>query len=152
MNDDELKKKFADELLKNPGDPFPIALALFPDNTNRALRVATEWPQDIVVLEYIANVKKEKREEDYLPTKADLCRKIWDKLDKPFVYSEDFVKLAKLYADIMGYIEKPQTNIKVDNTTVNNKVMVVKTCESDNEWEQRALRQQEKLINADSIN
>ena len=59
MDERDAKAKFARLLLKEPGDPFAVALRVFPDDTKKALRVANEWPADPEVLDL-----QEKAEED----------------------------------------------------------------------------------------
>lgn len=148
MTEEELKAEFAKLLLKTPNDPFKAALLLFPDNTSRALRVANEWPADPEVMAAQAELLEEDGELAYLPTKADFARKIWDKMDEERLAPEDFAKLGKLYADVRGFIEKPQTNINTNVNNVTNRVMVVRESQSDADWEAKLRKQQEDLTNA----
>ncbi len=78
MSELALKLQFAKLLLKTPTEPFKAALALFPDNRNRALRVANEWPCDLEVIAAKEDAVEEVGEMAFLPTKAEACRKIWD--------------------------------------------------------------------------
>jgi len=148
MSDEELKAEFARLLLKSPSDPFKAALMLFPDNTNRALRVANDWPADPEVMAAQAALLEEDGELSFLPTKADFARKIWDKMDEERLAPEDFAKLGKLYADVRGFIEKPQTNINNNVNNVTNRVMVIRESESNDDWEAKLRKQQEDLTNA----
>jgi hypothetical protein len=145
---DELedKKKFAAELLRNPQQPFVAALAVYPDNNNWALFVATHWPQDADVLKFQQEILKDHPETDFLPTEAELARAIWDKMNAKFTPIEDFTKLGKLYAEIRGFIKKTDTNITV-NANTDNRVMVVKDLGTDEEWENKASKQQQALLN-----
>ena len=144
----QLKAAFARLLLKNPDDPFKAALAVFPDNTSRALRVANEWPGDSEVLNFQAELIEEDGELSFLPTKADLARNIWDKMQSDRICADDYAKLGKLYADVRGFIEKPQTNINNNVNNVTNRVMVVRESASDADWEAKLRKQQEELTNA----
>lgn len=144
----EYKKRFAKEFLKTPSDPFKAALVVFPNNTARALRVANEWPNDPEVLSIKAEVLEDVGEMNLLPSKADLARSIWDKMQEEHTSVEDFTKLGKLYADVRGFIEKPQTNINNNVQNVSNRVMVVREKSNDADWERGLLEQQENLTNA----
>lgn len=147
MSDEELKAEYARLLLKH-SDPFKAALQLFPDNTSRALRVANEWPNDPEVMAAQADLLDEDGELSYLPTKADFARNLWDKMQEDRIAPEDYAKLGKLYADVRGFIEKPQTTINNNNNVTNNRVMVVRENGSDEDWEAKLRKQQEGLTNA----
>lgn len=146
MTEAEEKKLFAIELLKTPNEPFVAALKLFPNNNNRALRIATEWPRDSEVLEIIQGVKDGGKELDFLPSKADLARKVWDKLEQPWHDADGFTKLGKLYADVLGFIPKAggsNLNVQINN----NKVMVIRDQGTNEQWEEKAVKQQRELLN-----
>lgn len=147
MSDEELKAEYARLLLKI-SDPFKAALQLFPDNTSRALRVANEWPNDPEVMAAQADLLDEDGELSYLPTKADFARNLWDKMQEDRIAPEDYAKLGKLYADVRGFIEKPQTTINNNNNVTNNRVMVVRENGSDEDWEAKLRKQQDNLTNA----
>jgi len=148
MSEEELKAEFARLLLRTPEDPFKAALMLFPDNTSRALRVANEWPADPEVIAAQAAIVEDEGEMSFLPTKADLARSIWSRMQGDRICPEDFAKLGKLYAEVRGFIEKPQTNINTNVNNVTNRVMVVRESASDADWETKLRKQQEDLTNA----
>ena len=139
QTEEDYKKAFASEYFKNPSDPFKIACVLFPDNTNLALRVANEWPSDSFVLACLDALS-----DNDMPTEVDLCRKVWNKMEFTSD-AKDFATLAKLYAEIRGFIKK-QESAQV-NVQVNNKVMVVKDHGTDEQWESKLIRQQTALAN-----
>lgn len=149
MTDDEIKAAklmFAAQTLKRPGDEFAIALKLFPDGqTGPALKAAHEWPKDAVVLAEQERLlgEKENGELGFLPTKAEAARKAWDLIDIAPFY-EDRLKALKLYADICGYIAKPEA-VKIDNSVTHNRVMVVKEHGTDADWEDALRKQQAQL-------
>lgn len=142
---DENKKAFALALLKNPNDPFGAALKVFPRDTGYCLRIAQFWPNDEVVLAEQNRLQSENDEMHFLPGKAELARQVWNRVSAENVSHDDFVKLAKLYADVRGFIAKdqPQVSVNVDN----RRVMVVKDLGSDEDWEAKAERQQRELLN-----
>lgn len=147
--EDENKTAFAVEFLKSPNDAFKAALNVFPSDTGRALRAAHEWPKDAFVLAEQERLSSEHGEGAFLPTKSDLSRAIWERLTPTEgvnrVSHDDFVKLARLYAEVRSFIVKPETNVNVAVTT--NKVMVVKDLGSNEEWEMKAAKQQRELVN-----
>jgi len=149
MQELELKKAFAKLLLKI-SDPFKAALELFPDNTNKALRVAHEWPQDPDVKAATEDLLYTDEALDLLPTKAELAKSIWDKMHSPQLYTDDFTKLGKLYAEVRGFIEKPSTTIK-NEVSVAPSVMIVKESSSDTEWESKLKRQQIELLKTSNV-
>lgn len=145
IDDEENKTAFAVEFLKSPDDAFKAALQVFPHDTGQALRAAHTWPKDPFVVAETERLSGELGDDAFLPGKAELCRNIWARMQKDFVSSEDFVKLAKLYAEVRSFIEKPNTNVNV--AVVTNKVMVVKDLGTNDEWEMKAERQQRELLN-----
>lgn len=141
--DKEYKLAFAELLLQTPDDPFTASLKLFPTNTNRAVRVAGEWPRDPVVTAEMKRLRSEGHDIEKLPTKADLAREVWKRAQAE-QDSEAATKLFKLYGDIRGFIVKPDSAPNV-NVNVVPKVMIVKDSGTDDAWEARLQRQQRKL-------
>lgn len=141
----EQKKRFAIELLRNPSEEFKAALAVFPDDTGKALLVSNRWPSDPEVIALKEMAIDELGDMHFLPTKADLAREAWNIAVAPTVPVDDRLKAMRLYGDIRGYIEKQGTVVN-NNVLTNNKVMVVKSHASPEEWEQRLVEQQKQLI------
>lgn len=144
MSDTELKAKFAAELLRNPKEPFLAGLSVFPNDNGRALRAAYEWPNDPEVKAEQARLTAKDGGAGFLPSKAELARAIWDKSTAAYD-AEDFTKLAKLYADVMGFIQKPEPAVNVNVN--NNRVMVVKDHGTNEEWAEKLAAQQRELTN-----
>lgn len=144
MTDLEEKTAFAAQLLKTPTEPFKAALLVFPFDTGRALRIANEWPNDPDVLAAIAQLNEDYGELAFLPTKADVCREIWSTALQERIPVEDKTKLLKLYAEVRGFVEKPNQSV---NVNVNdNKVMVIRDQGTNEEWENKAAKQQAGLL------
>lgn len=143
MSDLEHKRRFAELILKTPGDPFPSALAIFPDNIQRAMHAAMQWPNDPEVLNILSELKGDVGEMGFLPTKADLGRLVWDMANNKSIETEDRLKAAKLYAEIRGFVEKPAQG---PNVVVNqNRVMIVESHGNDDEWSAKLAQQQRTL-------
>lgn len=145
LNDSDIKKRFAVELLKQPNEPYKAAVAAFGGDTGKAWAVYSHWKTDPEVLAYMEEATTEMGEMHFLPTKADLCRVAWDIANNQQVHVDDRLKAMRLYADIRGYIEKQGTVIN-NNVLTNNKVMVIKDHGSAADWEQRLAMQQQQLI------
>lgn len=156
----QAKTAFAALLYKQPGAvPFQVALSLFPD-TGEALRVSQTWPKDQFVLAEIARFAGEQYDdENKLPTKEDLCKKVWGWLETSagLMTFDERVKVAKLYAELNEMIKKPEP-VKVTNENNTWHVMEIPTYGQDSDWErdlgaqQRALQEQgEREIKGERI-
>lgn len=148
MTETEAKEKFARLLLKEPLEPFAVALKVFPDDTKQALKVANEWPSDLEVLRFQEQAVSADGEKSFLPTKGELARDTWNLMHSKYTEPGDFAKLGKLYAELMGFIEKPKTEITTNVQQITNRVMVVRESVSDADWERKLLAQQERLTAA----
>lgn len=145
MTELEQKAAFAVQLLKNPNDPFRAALVVVPNDTRFALHIATYWVNDPEVLSFKDDLLKEDGEQAFLPDKAALLRAVWDRAHKPGVDDTDFARLAKLYAEVRGFVEKPGVNINT-HTNIDNRVMVVTNMGTVDEWETKLINQQRNLV------
>jgi len=150
-NESEEKAAYAALLLKER-DPFKAALQLFPDNTNRALWVANHWPNDDEVKAEQTRLSNEEGD-SFLLSKREFLQDIEQRM-RGTVYPngavipptpEEYAKLAKLYADVRGFIEKPQTNVNV--TTNIQRVVEVPVFQDESSWEAAAAKQQRELLN-----
>lgn len=137
---------YAAFLVRVKGDHHEAGILTYPDDEYLAMRCAVEWRfDDFVIAEYERLLK----EGQDLPGKIDLQRSLWDKLQG--MQGDDYLKAAKLYAEISGFIEKPAA-VQVNNT---NKVVIPKMIQAPNftpdEWQAQAAKQQkESLQNADT--
>lgn len=139
------KKLFAEALLKNPGDPFKVALSVIPD-TGEALRAAQEWPADFEVIAFQKELTAERGGEGaFLPTDVEAARLAFDIASGAKSASQEQINALELYGKIRGFIQKPGVSLTQNNVTV-NKVMVVRDHGPPDEWEAKARRQQEVLI------
>lgn len=150
---DELveKRAFAELLLQMPHEPFKAALQLYPENTNRALWIANTWPSDGLVQAEMARLRELHGPYVGLADKPKLLRAIWERMTSQRLpdgrmvscTADEFAKLAKLYAEVMGYIEKPTTTAV--NVTV-PRAIEVPVHQTNESWEQAAARQQRELL------
>lgn len=138
------KELFAELLLKEPAEPFKVALIVYPDNTSRALRIAREWPQDEEVKALQKSIVDAEGEMPFLPTKAEAARLAYSIANNDRLITEDRLNALKLYCSVRGFIEKPAAAV-VNNNVVTNRVMVVRDYGTDDQWEQKAIAQQARL-------
>ena len=113
MTEPEQKILFAKLFLKMD-DPFKAALQIFPDNTPKALEVSHMWPREPEVIAIKNGILDGIDEMELLPTKAEFCRDLIGKL-KTVEFVDDYTKLATLYANVRGFIEKPGTSVNIQN-------------------------------------
>jgi hypothetical protein len=142
------KLAFAAQLLKNgnaPNEAFKAALIIFPDDTSLALKAATQWVNDPIVIAEKLRLGDGLSDEEKLPSKAELLKEIHDKA-KGTVFAEDYAKLMRLYMEVRGMISKPALSTNVN--LIQNKVMIVKNHGNDSDWNEGLKAQQARLINA----
>lgn len=74
----DLKRAFADALLRNPKKPAEAAYLVFPGGANagRALQAANTWPHDPEVRKLQADLIAEHGAEHFLPTKEEVAMEL----------------------------------------------------------------------------
>jgi hypothetical protein len=152
LDEIELKKKFAYNLLIDPDNPFQVAKDLLDDPLNpdpningEALRMAALWVKDPIVVAEKEQLVKNNGAKHFLPSKEDYSRELLGHAREAKDYDTKH-KFYKLYGESQGLIEKPTTNITANVQNIANRVMVVKQVGNDNDWEAKLKAQQEKLI------
>lgn len=146
-NETEKRSAFAMALAQTPNDAFGAALRVFGDDTGTALSVYAVWAKDP---EIIAEANKQRDLIDpaaRMPHREAIALEVLEigRSEKHKV--EDRLKAYKLYGEMMGIIEKPNTTIN-NQVNVSNRVMLVPVSSSDEEWERRLYKQQTALVNA----
>jgi hypothetical protein len=146
-NESELKSAFAYLLVKT-NDKFKAALQLVQNDIPKALWIAQHWANDVEVLQAKVSLIEAGDDMAMLPTKADLARSLWE-MGHSCEHADDRIKALKLFGDVCGYIDKPAP---VTTVTVNqNKVMVVEDHGNNDDWQAKAIAQQQNLINGNFI-
>lgn len=141
-----LKHDFAANLLRYPDDPFKAAFATTPE-TGIALQIARDWPRDPVVQAEQDRLLTTGDAKSFLPTKEAQAKDIYALATSVAVADEDRLKAHRLYAEIMGFIEKP---ISGSTTNILNQgVMIVRDAGSDEQWQEKASAHQ-RLLTADA--
>ena len=150
VTDDDIKRRFAALIFKradHPAEHMAAAQQIFSrrDQTALALQVATEWPRDPVVIAELERLSENVTGDD-LTSKADLARKIMQIGDNPQHSPDERLKAYKQYAELMGFIQKPETG-STNNTFIDNRrVMMVPANQSAEEWERDAVDHQISMI------
>jgi len=139
------KRAFAIALMADPGNAFNIAFKLFPrdEDTSLAIEAANTWKLDPVVLDQQAAAIKDPAAAGILADKHQTAAEILErarKCDDPEVYA----KIMRLYADVMGHIDKAGTGASVA-VNVTTKVLMMPHPLSKNEWSEKAVIQQRDL-------
>ena len=155
QTDDEtsLKWRFAEELLRNPNDPFRAAMNIVYDDTVAALTLMDRCLQSTEIAQMKAQLVEELGEDEFLPSEGQIIRDILTRAERTND-DGDYVKLMSLVLDARGMTSKAKasTSVVVNNTT-NNQTMHVPVMVnsngkelSDDEWEASLIEQQENLI------
>jgi len=142
---DDKKREFALRLLEARGDAHAAALRCEPFDVPSRLWLLNEGPGDPVVLAEYDRIVAERGHASFLPDKHALAAAIFDAGQKARD-TDDKIKAFKLYADVMGYIEKPGTVVNNNNLVDNRSVVVVRDFGTDDDWERKLKSQQAKLI------
>lgn len=145
-SEEELKTRFAQALLLKPDDLFGAAFSVFPNDTGKALQIASLWKNDPFVKLEMIRLMSDGDGRAYLPSKEQQCKDIYEIANSDKVDEEIRLKAHRLFAELMGHIEKPAA--ANNNILVNQGVMIVRDHGTDNDWEAKTMAQQTKLIEA----
>lgn len=152
FNDTERKKRFARELHARPKTlegRYEAALRAFPDPGDEvlAIKARDEWIYDRTVIDELDRLNKEDMPED-LPTRAQQARDIYNLAQDPSKAVDDRLKAHKLYAEVMGFIQKPLPGAGGGNTFIDNRrvIMMPAPPASIEDWEAEAIEHQAKLV------
>lgn len=141
-----LRAAFAAHFVRT-GDYMEAGALTYPDDGELAMMAAVQWQMDGWVKAEIARLKVEGAD---LPSKIELQRQLWGKMSG--LYGDDYLKAAKLFAEIAGFIEKPAA-VQVNNQT---KIVAPRMISAPNfsmdEWQSQVAKQQKDSLNhADSV-
>lgn len=145
----KLKLAFAAELLRNNEDGIKAAFVVFSDDAGKALQLGRAWINDPVVIAEKQRLLNTTDAKTFLPSKEQQARDVYSMATDATKEIDDRLKAHRLYAEIMGHIEKPTSggvNILAQG------VMVVRDAGTDEEWAEKASRQQRTLTGDASIN
>lgn len=139
------KKEFAAAWLRCNEDAHKAAFIIVPNDPGMALQIALAWPKDPVVLAEKELLLGANDAKTFLPSKEKQARDVYDMACSTLIPVEDRLKAHRLYAELMGHIEKaaPTTAVNI----LSQGVMIVKDNGTDDQWERKAMAQQRTLIN-----
>lgn len=142
LSEPQYKERFAQSLFEGY-QPLIAAMKIWPDN-QIAYQYSERWKNDPYVLNHIEKLKDAAAKSRRTPTKEDLIHDMRERCVQ--IQDHDtYIKAMRLMAEMIGAIEKPQTQVNVQNNQVNNPVMVVRDHGSDDDWRAKLKAQQAKL-------
>lgn len=130
---------------------FEAAVLTFPEFELHQLahKAAAEYPYHPFVIDELARLATVEPV-DNLPTREQQARDVYNLASDLTKSIDDRLKAHKLYADMMGHVQKPGTGTgdtyNIDQRRVMYFPMTPRTPEDIEAWERRAERQQETLI------
>jgi hypothetical protein len=146
----QFKRKFAELWLRNPSQPYQCILELIPDDRVKAISVMGVLTIDPEVKAIQEELLEEYGEEHFLPSKAQMVRKVLDRADQ--ATEDGFIKMMKLAAEMRGFVDKTGVTINNNHTVNANRVMVIPSMPKTedgvidvSQWQQQALSQQATL-------
>lgn len=148
MLDESLKIKYARCLFDEPErDAFKAALCLCPDDTGKALWVATNWANDSVVLEEIKRLRYDDSNIEGLASKYDVAKMLLDMAMSGVVDPKDRREALRDFCTLTGIHDfSPNrgntTNVNVDAAP---RVMLVDHHGSTEQWQTDLITQQNAL-------
>jgi dTDP-glucose pyrophosphorylase len=147
QSQENLKKEFAAQLLRDNGDGFKAAFAVCGDDSGMALQIARLWINDPFVVAEQKKLLLTSDAKTFLPTKEQQARDVYVLACDVKSDLKERLAAHRLYAEIMSHIEKPLVGQSVN--VLNQGVMIVRDAGSNEDWERKALEQQRALtINA----
>lgn len=144
-DDEALRDDFALAYVRHDGNAYAAAREIIED-IGAAIVASERWPREPGFSERVARIKREAGEEAFLPTIGDLARELWDMGRNAAVEPRERIAALKLYADVRGFVKRPEAAAPANVTTTTNNVLVVPA--HGDGWEHLAMAQQAKLIDA----
>jgi hypothetical protein len=147
MTETQQKIQFAAELLRFPNESLRAAEAVLgkESDVTKRLKMSAEWPNDPEVMEAQVALLEKYGPDYFLPTKIDLARAIYKRMEHATVTHEDYVRFAKLYAEVRGFIDKGAVG-GGGVTNIQQNVLIVRNTGTDEEWEKATQEQQKQLV------
>ena len=140
----ERKRAFALAMLRDSDDGWDAASAVFPYDTGYKVWVKQNWTADPEVQAFVRAAREQMGgEAPELPTETEYAIYLW-KCSQKAPDDDTRLKYLRLYAEARGHLKRPagsDTSLSI----VNNKVMVLQSQGSDEQWEARTKAQQQAL-------
>jgi hypothetical protein len=146
VTEDEGKRRFARLMLQKPGDiracAHDLAYSVGIFDAQQIENIAKYWPYDpLVMAERERLIAEAGGPEAFLPGKTELGYALW-KIADSNADLDGRLKAMAQYSKLMG-LDVDKAGIQIN---VVNKVMLVPSAETDEEWEARTALGQRKLI------
>lgn len=137
------KRAFAAAFLKTPLDPMAAALEADP-RQNYAMVICNSWQFDAEVQAYMAEIADDEGAASGIPTKDEVARKLYQEATS-IKDKDTALKYYDLLTKVMGFVEKASTNVNVNNTIDNRKVIMLPATARIDAWEDAAIEQQREI-------
>jgi hypothetical protein len=138
----EQKKAFARELVRMPDDVFRAATIAFPRDMVTAMKASNMWVSDDVVIEEVKKLKGLNENEFGLPSKEEHVGELYEIFRDGSLPLRERLVASDQITKIQGFV----TDKKEQNTTINNKIMIVTKALTNEEWEKKAQINQDNLM------
>lgn len=144
----ELKREFAERLLHRPQEPWRVALEMFRHDPGKGVTAGEVWPRDPIVLNHCAELLQARGPKAFVASKEDAARLAYSIAENAEEGSNTRLAATRLFAEIMGYIQRGGTNVQVNTTNVSKSgVLVVREQPgTPEEREQRSIERQRRLV------
>lgn len=146
---EERREAFAFAYLRNPDNPSAAAREI-EKHPGRAYWIFQNWAFDETVLALMGKTVAELGPKATIPTKEEFASKLFrdaNEIGDP----EIRLDYMELFAKVMGYVEKPGTIVN-NNVLTSNRVLLMPSSASSEEWEAKLKAQQTRLIDAAAEN
>jgi hypothetical protein len=145
MNINDISKAaYAAFLLREP-DAFKAACLLCPEDTGKALWIATNWKNDPDVNDELDKLKSSPDSINTIGSKYEVALILWNIANNEILDTKDRMAAIRDFCTLRGIYDfnsKQGTTVNVD---ASSKVMIVKDHGEDNEWEKKVMTQQQEL-------
>lgn len=148
-NEHELKMQYAAFVAADPNSYITAAYKVFPgaDNLGRAMQCAN-WISDPIVIAEIERLRSGTDVASQLPSPDEHGQEVLDLARNSTLSAKDRIAAHRLFAEMMGRIQKAGTQVNVDARTVNvlRVPATVETPEEEEVFARRFKAQQTALV------
>lgn len=137
----EEKKQFA-QLLVDGMDENKAAFEIFPKDPANRMKASIQWRTDSEVIAFTKEILGIDKKESKLMTKEEHIEMLEEIFKDSELDPKHRLVASEQIAKMQGFISEK----KEQNTTINNKIMVVTKSVTDEEWEEKAKRNQSNLM------
>lgn len=126
VDEEKLKKRFAEQLLRKPHDAYKIAVDIAEGDYAKAHMWSQRWPHDEEVLNHQKCLIEKHGEDYFLPTKSDYVHKLWKEIDSKYesgankMEHRDMINALRLAAEMSQHVGD-----NVPKAPINNEIRII---------------------------